>query len=215
MQVFLDDRPLETDATTLTDALESARGAAESEGRLIVDVLLDNEPLDESQIVEAAEYDLGAAELKCYSVEPYSFVRQTFDQVVAALDQISALQRDTAEKIQAGDLKAAMEQLGATIELWDHAQMGVQGGAALVGLDLDAVRTDDGSITEAIQELADRLRDIRSAVESGDWVALSDCLGYEMGPVSEQWRGMLNELSRRVETAEAESKSAGESGTGA
>ena len=77
MQVYLDDTPLDTAATTLEDALRIGRERAESQGRIIIDARADGAPIPDAHLASPAlaERTPYAGEIRLVSEEPRALVR--------------------------------------------------------------------------------------------------------------------------------------------
>lgn len=201
MRVFLDNRDLGVIDGSVGDCLNLARRETESANRILVEVRIDDQVLSADQLEPADLAAIAGAEARFVSVDAATFVTETFNDAATALDSLAARQRDVADKLQMGQTTDALEALREVIDGWEKIQLCVDQGTELAGLDLDEIRRDSPPVDEAINSLTARLRELMAAVKESDWVGLSDCLGYDMGPVAEQWRSLLHELGRRVESA--------------
>jgi len=202
MKVILDDHELPQTFDQVSHALHEAGQLAQNKGRMIIEVTLDGSPLDQDQLEAAINNQLNGNELRCTTADPISQVREAFTEASETLNRIAALQSETADQIQAGQNQQTIENLTQIIQLWSQVQQCVDSGTSLVKIDLDSLRDEQIEIGQAIDQLTDRLREIKEALTGGDWLAVSDCLGYEMGPVTEQWRTLLNTLIENLPTKE-------------
>lgn len=200
MRLILDEHELSDVPTDLAGALDRARIEAENDGRVVVDVFMDDMRLAENEIVEAAHADLSAVTLRCVTADPRELVTEALEAAADAIDQLESAHTDIADLIQTGDTPQALEMLGEVLGMWNQIGTGVVQGAALVGLDLDRFRADDAATGSAIESLTTQLQSIQSSAMVDDWVGVSDCLGYEMKPVTDAWRDMLGRLTAHVKT---------------
>lgn len=198
MRTYLDDVKLPDAHGDLNTALSHARDRAAQAGRIIVDVLLDGIRIDSDQFDDLAHADLTGCELRLVSAEPARLVLEAWDGAREAIQGLSQLHEQVAERIDTGRIAEALEMLQEALDGWEQVRRTVEDGCALSGLDLDAVRADNDDADRAIHDLAQRLRDVREAVRGGDWVALGDSLRYDMEETASRWMGLLEELSARL-----------------
>ncbi|MBY0307177.1 MAG: hypothetical protein K2Q09_00400, partial [Phycisphaerales bacterium] len=78
MRAYLDDTALDTSCHSIAEAIGAARTAARSRGRVVVDVLVDGERLDEEALDAPSTAPAGDIELKCLSADPRKLVAESF-----------------------------------------------------------------------------------------------------------------------------------------
>jgi len=206
MQTLLDEEQFDTtDAgPSIGHVIEKARSDCKSRGRILVEILLNDEPIGE----EAMSLPMGMSGsgggddedcLSLISADPFDLVIETTGQASNAITEVINLQSETAELIQSGNLTDALPKLMEVINTWQQIQQCIEDGAALVGISVEDLQDGEDGDCNSITALRDQLMEIREAIRNQDLVALSDCLGYEMEPVAEQWRGLLEDFMQQVE----------------
>ena len=108
------------------------------------------------------------------------------------------MQRKAAELLQANQSSAALAELGDALGIWGAVREAIVKAAEAMAIDLDALRVGDDSIGDVLARLSEHLRALRSALETGDPVGLSDTLLYDMPEVVGEWRELLDTLRSRV-----------------
>lgn len=202
MEITLDGAVLRVDGSTLGAALKSAADAAAASGRIVVDIRADGERLP-NEFLENPDRPLGGVRVLAFtSADPRSLVVQTFEEAANTLQALVGVQQVVAEHIQAGRLEEAMDPLREVLESWQAVNQVVSQGAALVAVPLDDLRVQEftGEITfqAASTELLGVLRSLRDAMDSEDWSAVADAVGYDLDAQAGRWERMLRALARRI-----------------
>jgi cell wall assembly regulator SMI1 len=201
MLVYLDDQRVDCPGLTPMHALDTARAAAATSGRLIIEVRVDGELWDGD--ADAAVAGRPAAMVAFRTVEPKVLVRSAWRDLVELSGSVAQAQQDTAAKLQAGDIPGAMSELHGVLEAWQTIQRGVCEGAALLSVEpeevLAGVTTTTGKDGSTLfPELVVELKKIHQAVSDQNWPDLADFLLDEMGDVAESWRTTLSTLEARL-----------------
>jgi len=204
MRIILDDHELDSISGGAGEALESARQACESQGRIITDVFLDDRRLDGPDLDALTADNPAGQVLRCNSTDPLNLVAETFEYVSEALDQVSTSHEAIAEHFQAGRMAEGLSELKEALTLWNSVRQGVEQGCLLIGLDIEQWRTEETAVNQALTSLASGLEEIRRAISKQDWSSLADTLGYEMQPVVDDWQAFVRLLTERVESLHGE-----------
>lgn len=201
MQVLLDGQPIRVDDPTLAGAMNAARSAAESRGRVVVEIKADGQPLPSS----ALENPAGAgpyASVQFISADPLSLVSGSLSDGAEALQAVKAVHQAAAASVQAGDTTSGLAQLQEALRTWGAVRDLVEQTARLLGLDLATlvIPGAHGEITfdHAVTLMVTRLKEVQGAVQREDWAALSDIVGYDLDALADVWIGLLNGLSAHV-----------------
>ena len=207
MQTFLDETVFEdTNAgPSIGHLIEAARAKCSAGGRVLVEIMLNDEPISEEAMslpIDATGSSVNEDCLSMTSADPYDLVIETAEQAGGAITEVIRLQFETAELIQAGQLAEALPKLMEVINTWQQIQRCVEDGAQLVQMPLDDLESGIGEGEEgnAIVTLRNQLTEIRDSIVNQDLVTLSDCLAYEMEPVADQWRGLLDRFVEALES---------------
>jgi hypothetical protein len=199
MRVFLDDHALSSPGDSIAAAIAAARTEAGRKGRVVVDVLVDGERLDEDALDAPSTRPAGDIELKCLSADPRRLVAESFTGVAAALNDARAAQREAADALQTGKLDAAFEQLQAALEVWDAVHRVTEQGPALLGVTLTSLDPTAGKVERDLTELTATLQQVKDAVGAQDWSTLADLLSHELDGASQRWSDLLTGLGARAE----------------
>lgn len=192
MQILLDDVTCELDAATVAEAVLAAAALARSQGRLVVDVIVDGTRWTEDPSAPSA----AASVVALTSAQPAVLVWETFAQAVEALAEADSLQRAAAESLQSDRALAAMDKLAGAMAIWEGVREAIVNGAAIAGLDLAA---PGAGLDAAVTLLHDKLEALHGALRQGDLVAVADALLYEFPEVVTRWRALLGELQQQVQ----------------
>ena len=200
MQVLLDGQTLEhCVAESVNEAIGNAADTAREKGRLIVEVVVDGTPWEESQIQdELAGSTMKAEIVSLTSRDPRQLVISVFEDSMEALLEADTLQQSAAELMQANQIPEAMEKLNEALEIWQSVQKGVLMGAQVAEIQLDNQQVFEDRVTGAIERLNTNFTIIRDGLQSDDPIGISDTLLYEMPEVIKDWRDLLNELRQHV-----------------
>jgi hypothetical protein len=198
MRIVLDDKPCPLQAESMDQAVRGAAALAQQCGRVIVDVYADGMrwtgPLPDSDLTN----DALPTELRFVTADPAELVRDTLLDASAALQDADELQRTAAERIQSGDLAAALPQLSEAIAIWQSVHHAVDGGAELAQLDLPSLLVDGKPASQIIGRLTEQLRSLKNSLATADAIGLADTLLYELPDVTDAWRGLIEQMHAAV-----------------
>lgn len=196
MQVTLDQQPCDVAARNVWDAIAEASSIAQSNGRMIVEVIVDGTPLSDAEVSALQEESREASSVELTSANVGALVAEVFAEVDEALGQAEALQTQAAEKLQVGEQAEAMARLSEAVSIWQTAQRALMLGVeAMVGGGRDV---KEKSFDDAIEQLRQQLDAVCDALRQQDMIALSDALMYELPECVTQWRGMLKSLRQEA-----------------
>jgi len=198
MRILLDESETSLDARNIAEALSHAADEAARRGRMIVEVEVDGVRWSEEDLASADAVQRAAGELRLTSIHPAELLRETFVQAGTAVDEADAMQRESAEHLQAGKVGEAMASLSTALALWGSVQTALSRGLELKVL-THAGPGDEIDLDGAVAALDGQLRTVRDAVSAQDLASLGDCLLYEFPPVSARFAAMLRSLAARAE----------------
>ncbi len=204
MQVLLDGQPVVCARSTVGTAIQSIAEQARARGRMIVEVKIDGELLKDEALMALANGDgAGIRELALTSADPKDLVRETVLDAVDALEQVKADQAAAAEQVQQGRTEEALRTLQGAFVVWQTVRDVVSQGAAVLEVDLDTLELPgidaDCGFGPATAALLEHLGQVRSALESQDWSALSDVVGYDLDADVTTWRTLLTAFAADLE----------------
>lgn len=205
MRLLLDNQEITIDRPTLAAAIAAGVAQAESQGRIIVEAMLDGTQLDDESLGNPSDETLDSGEVRLVSAEPRSLVRVTLLDAADALDEASRSQNLCAEAIQTGQVKDALKQLSDALGIWDTIRNVVVKSAKLLDIELDRIK-DPGAedeqgatINELTTVLSKHLQEVKRCLAVQDWAALADVLAYDLADQVEPWKRLLQMMADTIQ----------------
>jgi hypothetical protein len=193
MTVTVDSEPLPVEQLGLA-TLGDVLGHLQSQNRLVTQVLIDGREPDLEHVPQLRRRPIIGHTIFIETTAPQQIAIEVLDQVEQQMDAADAACAAAVDHLGANDPAKAMQKLSGCFSAWQSAQQAIEKVAQLLRVDLDAIRVDDITLSAALQAFAGQLRAIREALESRDYVALTDTLQYEVGQTVRQWRDALAQL---------------------
>ncbi|MEX0744931.1 MAG: hypothetical protein WD118_04955 [Phycisphaeraceae bacterium] len=198
MPVFLDDEQLDLPGDNLAAVLAAARDRVTGDGRVMVEVHLDGEPVPAEQLDRAESVAVEGVDVHLYSADPRELARMTLEQVRGRLGEVGGIQAEAAELLQQDQTAGAMDHVREAIEVWLQTQQAVAHTATLLDIDLDTLAVGDMTFDAITAELIERLQAVKELLAAGDGVALADTLAYEWPELVERWDRLIAALLERI-----------------
>ncbi|MAE65009.1 MAG: hypothetical protein CMJ18_12130 [Phycisphaeraceae bacterium] len=199
MPVFLDDQQVSLEGDDLSQILASAGRTLEDSGRIVVEVHLDGQVLQDAQLDEQSHQTLGTSEVRLYTARPTEIALEALQGMLPQIDSALGLQSGAADRLRRDEHGEAMGELSQAVDIWQQVQQAVVRSVLLVGIDVEDVSVDSGSARDIIEEMVDELRAVRDVIGDGDFVSLADILEHEWPGYAERWRHLLECLIRRID----------------
>jgi len=205
MSVFLDNEHLDTDDlghdASIGQALEVAKTAVQGTGRLILGLRVSEQEVESEQIEEILTAPINDFErLDFISGRPAEMVLEALQTSRRAFEDTFPVVKRAAERLSRGDLTTTMTLLADCFGIWGQTHQAVCTAARLLQLDLDRLELAGRSIKAWLRQLAEKLGEIRSAMESRDNVLLGDILRYEVDEMLLEWERTLSGLIEHIES---------------
>lgn len=196
--IHIDDQPTNLAAGSLRELLAAARDQLAPSGRVVVEVRVDGASitgagLDDDQPTPAA------SDIRVYSAKPAALVVGVLEDVRTGLAAAQEMQQQAAELLQQDDPAKAMDLVKQSIDGWLQAQQAVGQSAQLLQLDLEAIRIDEQSVLERMNELIASLTELKDNVVANDFVTLADALQYEWPEITQRWDAAIGAIVKHVE----------------
>lgn len=200
MPVLIDDQPVPLAGQSLRELLASANSHLAESGRVVVEVKLDGQPVT-GDALESDTPTPDQSEVRVYTAEPAALAAGILEQVREQLHAASKMQQEAADLLQEDEASQALELVRGSIDGWLQAQQAVTQTAALLNIDLSLVQveSEDDTVVMRMQELIQRLVELKDLVQANDFVSLADALAYEWPQVTEQWDGAIGAIIREIE----------------
>lgn len=197
MSVIVDDEDLAVEQMGLT-TVGQVLHHVQRDRRLVVHVLLDGAEPDLSQVGRLRAAPLAGHTLFIETAEPREVALDVLADVDAGLDDADRLKAEVVEHLQSNAPAAAMERLSGCLTAWNAARESIEKTTQLLRIDVEGIRLDDRTLAESLAAFAGQLRQVRSALEARDYVALADVLAYEMTRTTDEWRQAVAVVRRAV-----------------
>lgn len=198
MKVFLDEKPLTIEVSTVAAALDAGRSAAGSQGRVIVEAKLDGRNLTNMELESPPASTAAGAEVRFVSADPVALVAYSFRDVAGLIPDMRAAQSAAARLLQSGEFEPALSQLAEALTAWESIRRVVDEGPRLLRLDLQTLKIGIIDVTQTIDQLAKHLAALQEALKTQDWPTLADILQGDLDPAAAQWQRLLTGLADRV-----------------
>jgi hypothetical protein len=206
--ILLDNQPLSLDAApadaTLADALDRAREQLDGTELMVFGVCCDGDAIGPQSLDDAMNRPLDTWQsVEFSSAHPKDVVIEALKQTRTALSDTFPAIRQAAQLLAGGNVSEAMSAMVRCLAVWGRTHEAIVQGAALIAVDFEAVIVDRRPLLDWIQDLARGLRELKSTIESRDFVLLGDVLRYELDATLQGWERMLDGLIEHVESKPA------------
>jgi hypothetical protein len=190
MSVTVDSRLLPAEEMGLS-TVGQVLSHLQKDNRLIVHVLIDGREPDLHRMTAVKQSPLHGHTIYIETAEPRRMALDVLAEVEAQLDEADRLKTEAADLLRKDQKVKAMEKLSGCFSTWQHAQESVNKTAQLLRIDLSKIVVDGQTMPELMETFTEQLRNIRTALENRDFVALTDILTYETVETSAKWRGAI------------------------
>lgn len=197
MNVVVDHQPLKTEdlgLRTVGQMLNHLRNG----NRLVVQLLVDGEAPDLDRLGELRRLPLSGHSVFVETASPSEMALEVLDAVSARLRETDQSKREAVDLLRENQCAAAMQKLTGCFGAWQHAQESLLKTAQLLNLDLARVQVGDRVMAELMDQFSAELRQVREALESRDFVLLSDTLSYEMEQTTQRWLEAIQTMRQAV-----------------
>ena len=201
MIVNLDGRELDVtpaEGTTLQVLIDDVRDKHLS-GRLVVSVTVNGQTLADADLdrLLAAPLEVDAR-IELESGDRRELGAAALREVAERVAEAGQEQVRIAEQLNAGQVTEGVKEVGECLNVWNLCRQTVLQCCGLLGEDLTTHQYEGRELSAYLDELVEKLRELRDAFESRDMVLLADVLHYEMPPLCESWNALLIHLADHV-----------------
>lgn len=187
MSVIIDQQSLPAEKLGLT-CVGDVLTHVQRDNRLVVHLLIDGQEPDLDRMVLVRQSPIRGHTLYIETAEPREMAMDVLDEVEQHLYEADRLRGEACDLMQGGQAVKALERLSGCLSTWQAAQESVLKTAQLLRIDLSRITVDGRTLLDVLTEFTDHLRQIRSALESRDFVTVGDILLYEMTQTNTLWR---------------------------
>jgi hypothetical protein len=198
MSVTVDDRPMHAEQLGLT-TVGQVIAHLQKENRLVVHVLIDGSEPDLDRLAQVKQSPLLGHTIYIETAEPRAMALDVLEQVEKQLGEADRMRNDAVELLQTNQSIKAMEKLRGCFSVWQHAEESIVKIAQLLRIDLTRIIVEEKPFTQMLGAFGEQLKRVKSALESRDFVALTDTLAYEMTQTAQQWRAAIQSIRSTIE----------------
>lgn len=181
MPALLDQRPLTGDPRTIDEAITLLTTHASAAGRFVTELKLNGRVLADAEIDALRTHTL-VGTLEGISTDTRLLAQGVLSDLQELLTRLPARQDQAGVLLQKGDIAAAAPVLQQIITDWQTIRTASEQAAALLNVSFQA--RAGGTIASLVAHLGE----LRRALASQDWSALSDTLRYDLGEDARAWR---------------------------
>ncbi len=200
MNIWIDDTQIEQ-TDDLDTALETARLHAESQGRLIVDILVNGQPATDAFFEESMESLPPITDLHFTTADTATLVSETIETAIESITLLKADQQAGAQQLREDDMENAMQTLRAIMEGWQAMRDIVDQITQITDLDINTLTVDQQPATQIVEKLSKSLGDVRETLKNEDWSLLGDVIEYDLNELADQWSSLLSAMKSQAAPA--------------
>lgn len=203
MDFFLDEQPIDT--TDMTgDTLEQLLRVVQDEcctpGQLVVGIRCDGQDVESEAMGAALAKAPSAYErVDIFTSHKESLVVEALTQAATSLEETTRQVEKVAGLLTEGREKEGAEILAGCIAVWQQVHMAIDQSVRMLELDPAELVVNDEPLLKLLAKPAEVLGQIKEALQSQDFVMLSDVLQYEFGDACEQWLDLITRLRSEAE----------------
>ena len=194
MRVLLDGTQCTFSADSIGAAIEQGVHEAQSHGRIVVQINVDDKPMELQQLQDEGFIQQTASEVSITSLTEQELLLSTLDLGQSAIEVAQGHFTKAAELIQSGKTPVAMNEMSQGIELWKTVEETVF-REAVTKIDHPEVKKELGMHVESLRGA---LETIQKAITAKDLVSLGDTLLYEFPDTSRNWARFLGRCAEHV-----------------
>ena len=209
MDLYVDGRCSDHDGEdnrTLNEVLETVRRANARSDKAILALVCDGEEivaedrLTESLLRPASSFQ----RIDIATGSPRSMIVQAVNAALATLDDSEEDRRQAVRHFGQGKQGEAGPLLGSCLRQWHQVNETIAKSLGLLRVMDESMALTLATLAEVLEPVSGKLGEIRSAVQSQDYVALADILEYEFDDVIASWRSVLQSVLDAVQQPDSE-----------
>jgi hypothetical protein len=197
MTVMVDQEPLAAEQLGLS-TVGQVLSHLSSRNRLVVHLMIDGRSPDMGSIETVRSQPLTGRTVYIETTEPKQIVTDVCREADQLLDEAEAMRSQAIDLLQTGKPADAFRRLSVCFNNWNHTRESVQKVGRLLRADLKRLFVGDESLQAWLESFTVQLAQMRQAIESRDFIHLSDVLAYEAHETTGRWRSALNQLRALV-----------------
>lgn len=202
MIITLDGRRVDESATTdgsLQALIDHVR-AAHAGDRLIISVSVDGQRLGDADLTSSLEQPVaGHAQIDLESGDRFQLVRDALRGLAQEFETAAGQLPGIADRLSTDDVAAAIHDVGTFVSLWQTSHRVIAQCSGLLAVDLTLREHEARPVRAWLDDLVDKLTELRSALEAHDTVLLADLVRYEFPALAATWQTLLSNVAAQVD----------------
>lgn len=176
--------------------------------RLVVSVSVNGRQLVDKELAARLASPIRDLEqIDLTSADRWELAADALREVADWLSEDTEAQSEIADLLLGGKIGDAVRVLSESLARWQNCNQAILECSQLLDRDLTTIAYADRPVQEHLEDLAEKLRSIRDALEARDMVLLADVMQYEMPELCETWQQILRHLADTVSPSSAQSTS--------
>ena len=189
---------------TLDDLLESIRKENVERHRAILGLTCDGIDVVGDELTNvlsrpAARYE----RIDIQTGVPGTLVTHALEDALESLQTAEQERAQVVSMFGEGKTGDAIILLGKCLGHWHQINEAISKSLGLLGAVTNSLEWDLSQLAATLSPVTEKLSEIKSAVKSQDYVALSDILEYEFTEVTTCWRTVIESILATVRSSEA------------
>ena len=202
MTVYIDDEPVDLAGVDLGTMLQEARRRMESLGRIVVEVELDGQRLDPSDLASRQQAPVADhSNLRLVTTDPHILASSTLHRIRGELETVRQEQIEAADLLQQDKKTQAVQHMASALDRWQQTQQAIGQATELIGIDLNSLTVGEQPVEAVMDGLICHLKALRGMLAARDTVALADALLYECPKTVDQWDQLLIAMIDAIDRA--------------
>jgi hypothetical protein len=187
--------------TTLRAVIDAVRSEQPADC-MVVGVALDGQTCTEAELSERLELPLqGVGQVDLETGNPKELGAQALRAIAEQVRKVGGQQEAIADKLNEGETSEAIGEIAEFVKAWQFVHQGIVQICQLTETDLTAMDFEGQPVSAYVDELLDRLVEIKGSLEAQDTVLLADLVRYETPGLCATWNDLLENLAQQLEGA--------------
>ena len=162
--------------------------------RLVVRLVIDGKAPDLRDLPSLRSTPLNSHAIFIETATPVDAAIEVLVGAYQELNNADRTREEAADLLRTNLWKPAMEKIARLLKQWQQAQTAILSVGKLFKLDLDHLPINERPLRILSEEFARQLRDLQSAIQSADLVAITDVLVYETAHTGDNWRAVIESV---------------------
>lgn len=204
MDIFLDDKPIETaflaEEATIEESLHQVQTALCSSAQVVVGFRCDGTDVPANEMAETLLKPVRSFErLEVFTGTTGSLVTDAMEQAARCLCDSETACQEVANLLTQGLTSEATTMLGECLRTWQQIHEALGKSIEMLGLDPETAQAGGETLVALIQQPMGTLLQVKEALQAQDYVLLADVLQYEFQEVAQVWHNIIGHLREEAE----------------